>query len=349
MLILDEPTRSLAPHEVAGPARRLRRRSSADGYAVVLIAHKLAEVLAAPIASRSCDAAGSSARWPRAEATEAALVSLMFEEPMREAASRRSSAVAAAGRRSWSCSGVSVRAEAHGAALTDVDLAVAPGEIVGVAGVSGNGQRELGDVILGVGRVRGRAQAPRRPGRHPRGRWRAMRAGGVAFVPEDALGLAAVPQLTRAGERGRRATGAATRGPAASRSTGPPRARTERAPSRGSASRCRRSTPRSARCPAATCSARCWRASWRTRRALIVALNPTRGLDARSTRGDPPRAAGGRGSRRRRAADLGGSRRAARARRSARGAVRRAHRRRRAPRRPRRRGDRSPHDGEPAR
>ena len=51
MLILDEPTRSLAPHEVEGLLDILRTLKE-DGYAIVLIAHKLAEVLAAPIASR---------------------------------------------------------------------------------------------------------------------------------------------------------------------------------------------------------------------------------------------------------------------------------------------------------
>ncbi|HEU5195781.1 MAG TPA: ATP-binding cassette domain-containing protein, partial [Methylomirabilota bacterium] len=79
--------------------------------------------------------------------------------------------------------------------LTGVDLTVAPGEVVGVAGVSGNGQRELGDLILGA--------VPCAAGRkllwgEDATRWPVarMRAGGVVFVPDDALGLAAVPQLS---------------------------------------------------------------------------------------------------------------------------------------------------------
>ncbi len=79
--------------------------------------------------------------------------------------------------------------------LTDVDLTIGPGEIVGVAGVSGNGQRELGDVILGV-------QPCAAGSKHLWGleatRWPVakIRASGVVFVPEDALAMAAVPGLT---------------------------------------------------------------------------------------------------------------------------------------------------------
>ena len=72
------------------------RTLKADGYAVVLIAHKLAEVLAAAdriTVMRRGRVVGSLAR---AEATEAALVSLMFGEPMREVVPSES-AVAAAG------------------------------------------------------------------------------------------------------------------------------------------------------------------------------------------------------------------------------------------------------------
>ena len=80
-------------------------RSSADGYAIVLIAHKLAEVLAVAdriTVMRRGRVVGSLAG---AEATEAALVSLMFEEPMREVVPQRVTAWPPPGRRSWSSAG----------------------------------------------------------------------------------------------------------------------------------------------------------------------------------------------------------------------------------------------------
>jgi general nucleoside transport system ATP-binding protein len=279
VLILDEPTRSLAPHEVAGLLDVLTELKR-DGYAVVLIAHKLAEILAVAdriTVMRRGRVVGS---LPRAEATEARLVALMFEEPVREAAPPEPPAPA--GRAPiLELAGVSVRAEAHGCGLTDVDLAVAPGEIVGVAGVSGNGQRELGDVILGV--------APCSAGRKTIGgldatRWPVsrVRAAGVAFVPEDALGFAAVPQLTVLenavvgdGPRYVRAAGLALDWPAA-------RADLTRAFGQLGF------TVPSLDAPLGTLSGGNVQRAVLARELahaprVIVALNPTRGLDARST------------------------------------------------------------------
>src|SRR6185295_16023639 len=279
VLILDEPTRSLAPHEVAGLLDVLTTLKR-DGYAVVLIAHKLAEILAAAdriTVMRRGRVVGS---MPRAEATESRLVSLMFEEPMRQAAPRETS-VAAARAPILELSGVSVRAEAHGCGLTGVDLAVAPGEIVGVAGVAGNGQRELGDVILGV--------TPCAAGRKSLGgqdttRWPVarVRAAGVAFVPEDALGLAAVPQLTVLenavvgdGARYARAAGLALDWPAA------------RADLTHAFAQLGFPVP-SLDVPLGTLSGGNVQRAVLARELahaprVIVALNPTRGLDARST------------------------------------------------------------------
>ena len=262
VLVLDEPTRSLAPHEVAGLLDVLTTLKR-DGYAVVLIAHKLAEVLAVAdriTVMRRGRVVGS---LPRAEATEAALVSLMFEEPMRAPAPRPAAADPAERPPTIELRGVSVRAEAHGCGLTGVDLTVAPGELVGVAGVSGNGQRELGDVILGVDPVRGGEQVARGTGcDRVVGGPCAPRRRGVRTRGRSGPGRRA--SAHRAGKRGRRRW-------ASLRSRGRPRTRLGRRARRpdacllsDSASRCRRSTRRSGRCPAATCSAPCWRVSCRT-------------------------------------------------------------------------------------
>jgi simple sugar transport system ATP-binding protein len=278
VLVLDEPTRSLAPHEVAGLLDVLATLKR-DGYAVVLIAHKLAEVLAVAdriTVMRRGRVVGS---LTRAEATESALVSLMFEEPMGVPAPR--AAVGATDRAPiLELRGVSVRAEAHGCGLTEVGLTVAPGELVGVAGVSGNGQRELGDVILGVTRC---AAGSKWLGGQDASRWSVarVRGSGVAFVPEDALGLAAVAQLTvlenavvADGPRYARAGGLSLDWPAA-------REDLTRAFARLGF------TVPSLDAPLGTLSGGNVQRAVLARELahaprLIVALNPTRGLDARS-------------------------------------------------------------------
>jgi simple sugar transport system ATP-binding protein len=199
VLVLDEPTRSLTPHEVAGLLDVLAALKR-DGYGVVFIAHKLSEVLAVAdriTVMRRGRVVGS---LTRAEATESTLVSLMFEDANgaarpRTGTARPVRAPDASGGAALELRGVGVRAEAHGSGLRDVHLAVAPGELVGVAGVSGNGQRELGDVVLGITPC---AAGSKWLWGQDATRWSVARtrASGVVFVPDDALGLAAVPQLS---------------------------------------------------------------------------------------------------------------------------------------------------------
>src|SRR5207253_1711529 len=123
VLIFDEPTRSLAPHEVAGLLDVLATLKR-DGYAVVFIAHKLREVLAVAdriTVMRRGRVVGSLSR---AGATESTLVSLMFEDTTTEleAPARRPPPPtrSAASSPALDLRGVSVRAEAHGSGLADV-------------------------------------------------------------------------------------------------------------------------------------------------------------------------------------------------------------------------------------
>jgi simple sugar transport system ATP-binding protein len=90
---------------------------------------------------------------------------------------------------------VSTQGEGEAIGLKEINLTILPGEIVGVAGVSGNGQRELGDVVLGLERCsRGTKSLWGQAATH----WSIaqVRASGVAFIPEDPLGMAAFPWLT---------------------------------------------------------------------------------------------------------------------------------------------------------
>ena len=196
ILVLDEPTRSLAPHEVEAlfvSFDQLRR----DGYAIVFIAHKLGEVLSCADRITVMRRGRIVGTLSRAEASEAELVSLMFGAGFAETVPRPRERAAPAPP-VLALEGMETRAEGHETALTGIDLTVLSGEIVGVAGVSGNGQRELGDLILGLEPcVRG---VKRLYGREATA-WSVadIRASGVAFIPEDALGMAAVPSMTALG------------------------------------------------------------------------------------------------------------------------------------------------------
>ena len=194
VLILDEPTRSLAPHEVRGLFQSfdaLRR----DGYAVVFIAHKLPEVLACADRITVLRRGRIAGTLSAAEASESALVNLMFGGGIAPAAGRSAAAAVGGAGPILGLDGVSTRAAGQGIALEAIDLVIRPGEIVGIAGVSGNGQRELGDLILGLIPCAEGAKLLRG---QDASNWSVarIRSSGVAFIPEDALAMAATPGMT---------------------------------------------------------------------------------------------------------------------------------------------------------
>jgi simple sugar transport system ATP-binding protein len=194
MLILDEPTRNLAPHEVEGLFRvfaNLRR----DGYAVVFITHKLKEVLSCADRITVMRRGQVTGTLNVSKATEDGLVSLMFGKAISESMRRSGERPRENLQPLLELKKVSTRMKGQATGLEEINLAVLPGEIVGVAGVSGNGQKELGDVVLGLERffsgvkyLWGQNATDWSVAR--------IRSSGVAFIPEDPLGMAAVAGLT---------------------------------------------------------------------------------------------------------------------------------------------------------
>jgi ABC-type uncharacterized transport system ATPase subunit len=193
ILIFDEATRVLALHEIDG-LFRIFDRLKEDGYAIVFITHKMREVLACADRITVMKRGRIVGTLCRSDATERVLVSLMFGDAApketRQAAGERE-----AGASLLELRNVGTRSEGPGTRLRDVDLQICAGEIVGVAGVSGNGQRELGDVILGLlPCVQGKRLLDGVDATSwPAGR---IRSNGVGFVPEDPLGMGAVPWMT---------------------------------------------------------------------------------------------------------------------------------------------------------
>src|SRR5580658_3306449 len=146
VLILDEPTKVLAPQESAGLFDTIAGMR-AEGLGVVLITHKLREVLSCAdriVVMRQGRIAGT---LDRAEASEAKLLALMFGDAFSPVA-RRTREARAIGDVVLELAGVSTSGGEP--PLRNISMKLHAGEIVGLAGVSGNGQRELGDLILGL-------------------------------------------------------------------------------------------------------------------------------------------------------------------------------------------------------
>jgi simple sugar transport system ATP-binding protein len=91
--------------------------------------------------------------------------------------------------------GVCAHGDLGAEALTDITLDVRSGEILGIAGVSGNGQRELAEVITGL-RPTTRGTVSIGGARLPAGDPRAAIDLGVAYVPEDRMGTGIAPNLS---------------------------------------------------------------------------------------------------------------------------------------------------------
>ena len=194
VLILDEPTKVLAPQECAGLFDTIARMR-ADGLGVVLITHKLREVLACAdriVVMRNGRVAGE---LDRSDASEPRLLELMFGDASIPAAPRRDKPSAApTGDCVLALKEVSTSEPAQ-MLLRDVSLQLHAGEIVGVAGVSGNGQRELADLILGVLHP---ASGTKLLWQEDATHWpiARVRRKGVAAIPDDPLALGCVPGMT---------------------------------------------------------------------------------------------------------------------------------------------------------
>lgn len=200
IVVFDEPTSVLTPDESAQLFASLRHVVTAENRAVVLVSHKLDEVLASTdevtimrqgrvVDQRST--VGTDAR-SLATAMVGREVSLRSERAALGVLSLDDVANDETARLEIDASitpALSIRAATviggDGVRLLDgLDLDVRPGEIVGVAGVEGNGQRTLGDLLSSLVRldagtvtVGGRQIATGRPG--------AMGRAGIAVIPED--------------------------------------------------------------------------------------------------------------------------------------------------------------------
>ena len=179
VIILDEPTAVLVPQEVAELFENLRALRS-QGKAIIFISHKLDEVLTVAdriTVLRRGRVAGTVARG---EASKADLARLMVGRPV---LFRVEKPAATPGEAVLEVEGLTVQGHGGRAAVNGVSFVVRAGEIYGLAGVEGNGQRELVEALVGL---RGASGSIRLQGRELLGRTVAgIRELGVGFIPED--------------------------------------------------------------------------------------------------------------------------------------------------------------------
>ncbi len=182
LLILDEPTAVLTPQEVAEFFQILRQMVK-EGHSVIFISHKLQEVL--DISDRVTvlrDGAVVGSRL-KGTMTKAELARMMVG---RDVGFQRNRAPVTPGEVRLSLHDVWARSDRGTDALQGVSLEVRAGEILGLAGVSGNGQRELAQVINGLRPVaRGHVQLE---GKDTTGVSPVeLIAQGLAYIPEERM------------------------------------------------------------------------------------------------------------------------------------------------------------------
>ena len=196
VLILDEPTKVLAPHEVAA-LFRVFKALKAQGYAILFITHKIREVLACADRISVMRHGQLTASFVAGDADMGKLVGAMFGEHAAVHAVEHASPSPASQtlRPVLELRGASSRAAGNETALKGLDIRITEGEIVGVAGVSGSGQKELGDLILGL---RPLAGGSKWLCGEDASAWSIarVRESGVAVIPEDPLAMAAFPGMS---------------------------------------------------------------------------------------------------------------------------------------------------------
>jgi simple sugar transport system ATP-binding protein len=192
LIIMDEPTSVLTPQEAEVLFATLRRLA-AEGCSILYISHKLEEIRALCHSATILRAGRVVATTTPSEQSAKSLAEMMIgailmppkreSHPIGEVRLRLDRLTLPGG-------------QPFGVDLSELSLDVRAGEIVGIAGVAGNGQEELMTVLIGEHRTQraedvlldGKPVGDKGPDER--------RALGMCFVPEERLGHAAVPNMT---------------------------------------------------------------------------------------------------------------------------------------------------------
>ncbi|HEY8373060.1 MAG TPA: ABC transporter ATP-binding protein [Pseudonocardiaceae bacterium] len=182
IVILDEPTAVLVPQEVEELFTSLRAMRD-QGYTFLFISHKLDEVRAIADSITVIRRGTTVGTADPKTISSRELAEMMVGSELPSPETRES---AAAGQEVLRLEGLELRADdgSDRALLSGIDLVVRAGEVVGIAGVEGNGQTELVEAIMGMRRISaGRVLLNGRD--LTRAGTLARREAGIGYVPED--------------------------------------------------------------------------------------------------------------------------------------------------------------------
>ena len=191
LLILDEPTAVLPPQEAERLFEVIRQLTVA-GRAVIFITHKLGEVMAVADRITVMRRGRVVATTAPADSSPPDLARLMVGRPV---LLRVEKGPAHPGAPVLRLTGLSVQDDRHQVAVDDVSLEVRAGEIVGMAGVEGNGQDQLVEAVLGLRRVQaGRILLGDRDVTHESTRHLLLE--GIGHIPADRQRMGVVMDLS---------------------------------------------------------------------------------------------------------------------------------------------------------
>lgn len=180
LLILDEPTAVLAPAQATQLLDLLRRLAS-GGKTVIFISHKLGEVMRAADAITVLRAGRTEPAMLKEDASVELLARLIMGG---ESAAEAGASHGTPGEIVLECSDLTARDDRGIERLAGVNLTVRAGEILGVAAVSGNGQDELAEALIGLRRLeRGSVALRGEPLTRPS--VQARREAGFGYVSAD--------------------------------------------------------------------------------------------------------------------------------------------------------------------
>ncbi len=191
LLVLDEPTAVLTPPEVDDLFATLRQLT-ADGRGLIFISHKLHEVMELADEVTVLRDGEVSGHTTPAESSREHLAELMVG---RSVSLTRDVGVSEVGPAKLQVDNLYVRGDRGTDAVKGLSLEVRAGEVVGIAGVSGNGQRELAEAIFGLRPVvsgsiaiNGEEVVDHTP--------KSVRTNGLAYIPEERMKDGAIGDFT---------------------------------------------------------------------------------------------------------------------------------------------------------
>lgn len=194
ILILDEPTAVLTPHE-AKQLFAILREMTKEGKTVLFISHRLEEVMAVSDYVTVMRKGETIKSLPASTASPELLANIMVGADVAKPNPKREARDLKPGKPLISLTEASTaQEESYGCSLKNISLSVSEGQILGIAGVSGNGQRELAEVLVGCKQLHkgsvyiGNSNMTNRSPKE-------FIEKGVGYIPADRLGDGLLPNL----------------------------------------------------------------------------------------------------------------------------------------------------------